>query len=143
MVVQLVRHHLRPGFLSREPGLTRRAIHRFYKELGDHGPACGLAWWADRMATRGPQSRVSEIDQQRVRLEELLNPYFFQVETVVKPPRLVDGHKLMETLGLAPGSMVGRLLAVIEEAQAEGSVTTTEDALALARRVHAQRATDA
>lgn len=142
IIVQLVRHHLRPGFLSREPELTRRAVHRFYKELGDNGPACGLAWWADRMATRGPQSRVSEIDQQRARLEELLNPYFFQAETLVKPPRLVDGHKIMEILDLAPGSMVGRLLAVIEEAQAEGSVTTTEEALALARRVHEQRTKD-
>ena len=134
---QLVLHHLRPGFLSREPQLTRRAVYRFFKELGDDGPACLLVWWADRMATRGSKSRVDQIDQQRSRLEELLNAYFFQAEEVVKPSRLVTGHQLMETFHLAPGPRIGELLAAIEEAQAEGRVHTSEEALALARALMA------
>ena len=133
LVCGLVRHHLRPGFLSREPQLTRRAVYRFFKELGEDGPACLLEWWADRMATRGPKSRVDQIDLQRAFVEEMLGAYFFKAEEVVRPPRLVDGHQLMQTLGLAPGPMVGRLLAAIEEAQAEGHVRTADDALVLAR----------
>ncbi|MBI4003512.1 MAG: HD domain-containing protein [Candidatus Omnitrophica bacterium] len=133
MISQLVRHHLRPGFLSREPQLTRRAIYRFYKDLGDDGPACLLTWWCDRMATRGPLSRVDQLDQQRARLEELLSPYFFKVEEIVKPPRLVDGHQLMAEFHLTPGPAVGELLAAIEEAQAEGQVHSAEEALALAK----------
>ena len=116
MVVALVRHHLRPGFLSREPELTRRAIYRFYRELEDDGPACGLAWWADRLATRGPRSRVDQVDQQRERLEEILRPYFFKVEDIVRPPRLVDGCRLMQELQVPSGPLIGELLALIEEA---------------------------
>ena len=134
MVVQLVRHHLRPGFLSREPELTRRAIYRFYKDLGDNGPACALTWWSDRMATRGPLSNVAQIDEQRGRLEALLTPYFFKVEDIVKPPRLVDGHRLMQELRLEPGTIVGELLGAIEEAQAEGRVHSPEEAMTLARQ---------
>ncbi len=133
MVIQLVRHHLRPGFLSREPQLTRRAVYRFFKELGNDGPACLLLWWADRMATRGSKSRLDQVDQQRSRLEELLHAYFFKAEEVVTPPRLVDGHSLMQAFDLSPGPLIGELLGVIEEAQAEGRIRTSEDALAFAR----------
>lgn len=133
LVCQMVRHHLRPGFLSREPVLTRRAVYRFFKDLGDDGPACLLTWWADRMATRGPRSRLDQLDQQRARLEELLNAYFFKAEEVVRPPRLVDGRRLMAHLGLSPGPVVGELLNAIEEAQAEGTIHSADDALALAQ----------
>ena len=133
MVERLVRHHLRPGFLSREPQLTRRAIYRFFKDLEDDGPGCLLTWWADRMATRGPQSHLDQVDQQRTRLEELFNAYFFKAAEVVKPPRLITGHQLMDALRLAPGPVIGTLLNLIEEAQAEGRVRCPEEALQLAR----------
>ena len=85
------------------------------------------------MATRGSKSRVHEIDQQRSRLEEMIHPYFFQVEEVVKPPRLVNGNELMETFQLPPGPRIGQLLGAVEEAQAEGRVRTKTQALALVR----------
>jgi putative nucleotidyltransferase with HDIG domain len=141
MITQLVRHHLRPGFLSREPQVTRRAIYRFYKDLGDDGPACLLTWWCDRLATRGPLSRVDQLDQQRARLEELLSPYFFKVEEIVRPPRLVDGHQLMTEFHLTPGPAVGALLAAIEEAQAAGQVHSASEALALAKEYLAKSRT--
>jgi tRNA nucleotidyltransferase/poly(A) polymerase len=134
MVCALVRHHLRPGFLSREPQLTPRAIYRFFKDLGDNGPGCLLTWWADRMATRGPKSRLDQLDQQRGRLEELLNAYFFRAAEIVKPARLITGTRLMETFRLEPGPRIGELLGAIEEAQAEGRIHSAEEALAFAKQ---------
>ena len=52
-----------------------------------------------------------------------------------KAERLVDGHLLMETLGLPPGALVGRLLEAIQEAHGAGEVATQQEALALARRL--------
>ncbi|MBI4322941.1 MAG: HD domain-containing protein [Candidatus Omnitrophica bacterium] len=135
MVRHLVLFHLRPGHLSRQAQLTRRAIFRFFRDVGEDGPACLLMWWADRLATRGPASHLDQIDQQRARLEELLGAYFFKPEEAVRPPRLLDGRQLMEALGLTPGPVVGELLRAIEEAQAEGRLQTKEDALALAREL--------
>lgn len=131
----LVLYHLRPGFLSREPVLTRRAIYRFFRDLDEDGPACLLVWWIDRMATRGPASRLDQIDQQRARLEELLRAYFFKPEEAVRPPKLINGQELMQALALQPGPLIGTLLRAIEEAQAEGNLHTREEALALARQV--------
>ncbi|MBI2884941.1 MAG: HD domain-containing protein [Candidatus Omnitrophica bacterium] len=133
MVEQLVRSHLRPGHLSREVQLTARAVFRFFRDLGEDGPACLLVWWADRMATRGPSSNVDQIDQQRARLEELLRAYFLKPEEAVAPPKLLDGRQLMQALGLPPGPVIGRLLQAVQEAQAEGRVAGVEDALRVAR----------
>jgi poly(A) polymerase/tRNA nucleotidyltransferase (CCA-adding enzyme) len=48
---------------------------------------------------------------------------------------LVDGNQLMKALGLPPGRPVGRLLALIQEAQAAGEVTTRDQAIELARQL--------
>ncbi len=45
---------------------------------------------------------------------------------------LVDGHRLMERLGLGPGPVLGRLVRALAEAQASGSVADVDGALALA-----------
>ncbi len=140
LIYRLVLYHLRPGHLSREPVVTRRAIFRFFRDLEEDGPACLLVWWIDRMATRGPGSRLDQIDQQRSRLEELLGAFFFKPEEAVKPPKLIDGNELMNTFGLTPGPVVGTLLRAIEEAQAEGIIHSKDEALALAKD-HLQRQT--
>lgn len=51
---------------------------------------------------------------------------------------LVDGHNLMEHLGLAPGPTVGIILQELAEAQAAGSVASVEEALALAEEVYSK-----
>jgi poly(A) polymerase len=135
LLEKLVLYHLRPGHLSREVELTRRAVFRFFRDLGDDGPACLLLWWADRMATRGPASKVNQIDQQRLRLEELFHAYFFKPEEVVHPPRLIDGNDLMKIFKVKPGPVIGKILKFIEEAQAEGKVSNIEEALGLAKQL--------
>jgi len=133
MVERMVLYHLRPGHLSRTPELTPRAIFRFFRDLGDDGPACLLVWWADRLSTRGPSSKLDQIDQQRARLEELLRAYFLKPEESVRPPKLLDGNELMQALGLPSGPQIGRLLQAIQEAQAEGRVRSRSEAIELAK----------
>src|SRR5262249_13167435 len=60
----LARHidaHLRPGFLTREPQITRRAIYRFFRDTQSEGPGVLLVWMADRLATHGPHVSTEEI----------------------------------------------------------------------------------
>ena len=58
-----------------------------------------------------------------------------QEEEAVSSPRLVDGHQVMDALGLKPGPMLGKVLNVVEEAQATGEIGSRKEALALAREV--------
>jgi len=50
------------------------------------------------------------------------------------PAKLIDGNDIMNTFDLAPGPLVGKLLAMVNEAHASGELNTREKALALVRR---------
>jgi len=49
------------------------------------------------------------------------------------PPRLINGHDLMEYLCLPPSPLIGRLLQAVEEGIAEGRITDKMAALKYAR----------
>jgi poly(A) polymerase len=49
-------------------------------------------------------------------------------------PALLRGEDVMEAFGLPPGAEVGRLLALVREAQDLGLVSTRDEALAHLRR---------
>ncbi len=53
----------------------------------------------------------------------------FQEESLVSPPKLVDGHDLIDIFGMSPGPRIGELLEVVRESQAAGELTTREEVL--------------
>jgi tRNA nucleotidyltransferase (CCA-adding enzyme) len=53
-------------------------------------------------------------------------------DAIAHPSALLTGQDLMAALKLAPGPHIGRLLAEIQLARAEGKITTEAEALALA-----------
>jgi hypothetical protein len=53
-------------------------------------------------------------------------------EEVLKPAPLLTGNDLISA-GYRPGPMFGIVLSEIEDAQLEGRISTTEEALRLAR----------
>jgi tRNA nucleotidyltransferase/poly(A) polymerase len=55
-------------------------------------------------------------------------------QTVAAPPKLIDGHDLMREFGLKPGPKIGQILEEVRESQGAGEISTSEEALALARR---------
>lgn len=137
-VATLVEEHLRPGQLShRGAPPTRRALYRFFRDLGDAALDVLILALADLASARGP--RLHPVAwRNRVRYISYVLRRRYEEESIVKPPRLVTGHDLMATFGLTPGPLIGRLLAAIEEAQGAGEVETHEEALALAQRLLAR-----
>jgi poly(A) polymerase/tRNA nucleotidyltransferase (CCA-adding enzyme) len=132
----IIRAHLRPAHLARVEGpVTRRAVYRFFQDAGSAGIEVVLLSLADHLSTWGP-NLVPERWARRLEVAELLLSYYFeQYEEVVDPEPLVDGRDLMDELGLEEGPQIGRLLRQIREAQAAGTVTSRDEALALARSV--------
>lgn len=132
-VYTIVREHMRPGQLLDLREITMRAVQRFFSALGDCGPDVLLHMLADHMATRGPNLNVRAWIAQAQWADSLLDTVWGARAEPVAP--LANGNDLMRELGLAPGPQIGRLLAAIGEAQADGTITTREQALALARRL--------
>ncbi|MCZ6670997.1 MAG: CCA tRNA nucleotidyltransferase, partial [Acidobacteria bacterium] len=54
--------------------------------------------------------------------------------SILKPPRLVDGHDVMKNLKIGPGRAVGNVLERIRELQEEGSISSRAEALREVRK---------
>ena len=61
----------------------------------------------------------------------MLADYYERRQKVISPPRLINGHDLMEEFDLEEGPRIGELLEAVREAQVEGEVVTRDKALAL------------
>ncbi|MFO8101552.1 MAG: HD domain-containing protein [Dehalococcoidia bacterium] len=134
MVTRIIDQHLRPGHLSNAPEPpTSRAIYRYFRDNSDTGIDILFLSLADHLATRGP-SFEWEGWQEHVEVTRQMLAGWFDEEAVISPPKLIDGHILIEKLGISPGPEIGRLLETVREAQASGEINTEEDALDFARK---------
>lgn len=129
----IVREHMRPGQLAVLDTITMRAVLRFFSATGTAGPDVLLHLLADHMATRGPHMRVRSWIAQAAWIDALLDVIWGAQSEPVVP--LANGDDLILAFGLRPGPLIGRLLAAIGAAQADGTITTREQALVLARRL--------
>jgi poly(A) polymerase len=131
---RMVRAHMRPGNLGHQPVLTDRAIFRFYRDLERDAVAMLVVSLADHFTYLSEKERKSKKDPVFLTIRRMLSNYFLKPETV-QPPKIVDGHFLMNKLRLPEGPQVGRLLNAVREAQASGKVKTREQALTLAQKL--------
>ena len=136
-VKRIVAGHMRPLHLANGGGkLTRRAVYRYFKATGASGVNIALLALADHLATydgTGPDPQWQALLNV---VAGLCHHYFERHEETVAPQPLVDGRTLMEALALEPGPEVGRLLRLIQEAQAAGELETAVAAIEFARSCH-------
>lgn len=136
-VRSIVAGHMRPLFLANEHRLpSRRTAYRYYRSLHEAGLDVALLSLADHLATYNGRGDETAWGALLAVVTTLLDVYFHQYESIVAPPRLIDGRTVMELLATPPGQEIGRLLKLLEEAQATGEVTTADEAIAFVRRHH-------
>ncbi|MGQ9502743.1 MAG: CCA tRNA nucleotidyltransferase [Anaerolineae bacterium] len=126
-VMSIVRWHLRPLLLARETTVSRRALHRFFRDAGEAGVSVTLLALADCMAV-DESSWHERKDKVLGTLEQLLEAYFERRDEIVTPPLLLSGNEIIHQLGITPGPLIGSLLQELQEAQAAGEVVTRAQA---------------
>ena len=134
-ILKLIEGHMRPGQIHLESNNLHKQLYRYFKDLGVEGADMAIFSLADRLAAKGPAVTDDMIDREYEICRLLLDTLFNRSQLIAKPPKLMTGRILIEELGIRPGPMVGLLLDGIEEAQLDGSVTTTDGALEYARRL--------
>ncbi len=134
MVRLMTEHHMRPGYLARDEIPTRRAIYRYFRDTGDVGIDTLFLGLADHLAARGPTLDPDEWRRHTETTQYVLSKWFEERATVM-PPKLIDGHILIDRLGLTPGPQIGDLLEAVREAQAAGEIETADGALELAKKL--------
>jgi poly(A) polymerase len=136
VVVRLIRGHMRPFFLAnnqRQGTLTLKACLRLVKSIAEHLPGLFLLAMADALAGKGEGSPEA-IEREVAGLFDRM--YRVEQENVA-PVRsalpLITGNDLIKELHLKPGPEFRRILAQVEEAHMENTISTRKQALALAR----------
>jgi hypothetical protein len=124
-------HHMRPGQLGQDGPVTPRAIRRYFVDLGPTGIYVALFSLADHLATLGPQP-ADDAWQRHLGVVRLLLTSYIRERDSILPPRLISPEELVRRLNLNPGPIVGQLLDLISEAQAEGKIHSKEEAIWLA-----------
>ncbi len=125
----MVKNHLRPGQMSNSGLPSRRAIYRYFRDTGEAGIDILFLSLADHLATRGPNLDMAQW-QMHGQLVKYVITQRFEDNSTVTPPKLIDGHDLIDTFNLIPGPKIGELLEAVREAQAAGEVNTKEEAIA-------------
>jgi len=131
MLLVLIKNHMWPHLLATQEEITDRACRKFFREMEADGVGVLLLAWADSLASAGP---VDSSEPLADSIGKLLGFYTEKCEEVVLPP-LISGRDLIEELGLVPGPIFGRILKQVEKGREEGSLTTRDEALRLARDI--------
>ena len=144
LVESLVYHHLRPVQMAKtgihknsenvnaenEELPTQRAIYRFFRDTGEFGIDILFLALADYLASRGPLASMEEWKRHCQLINYIIAEHHKQQAKTLLV-KFVDGHDIMNTFGLAPGPLIGKLLARVHEAHASGELSTKQEALAL------------
>ncbi len=132
LVQTVIRHHMRPLQLGRQENVTRRAIHRFFRDTRGLGVDVVLHSLADNLALWHPAQDAAEWRKLIDTAALLLRAYYTEYEDVVSPAPLISGSDLIGRFDIEPGPIIGQVLQAVQEAQAAGEIETSEDALRLA-----------
>ena len=114
---------------------TPRATYRYFRDLGDAAIDTLYLNMADYLAAKGPALGFEDWLYHCRLINHILYQGVGKEADGIERSRLVDGHMLMEILGISPGAEVGRLLEAILEAQGSGEIETAEEAIQLARHL--------
>lgn len=131
---KMIIFHLRPGYLSDNPVLTRRAKFRFFRDAACEAPGVLLVSLADQRATKGSLT-TQESRRRHERLVRRLMKDYFVKKKEKKPQRLLNGNDLIKRFKLEPSPLIGSILSEIEELQAIGKIKTKQQAYVIAKKL--------
>ncbi len=108
--------------------LSIRERFFLFQNVGTLFPVLALSWWV----SKAPQCWSIE-QLERSSITPLIEHYLNPNDPVAHPRPILGGKDLMRELKIHPGPHLGRLLTELQVAQAEGQVTSREEAFAWAK----------
>lgn len=125
-VTRLIYLHMRA--YTYRMGWSDKAVRRYIRDAGELRGKLNALIRAD-CTTKNPRkmkqalSVLDELEERIIKLEEA------EETAKIRPP--IDGHEVMQYLGLQPGPMVGEALRLLLDAKLEGKIETKEEAYKL------------
>jgi poly(A) polymerase len=133
IVQVMVGSHMRPTQMSREGMPTHRAVYRFFRDTGDAAIDVLFLSLADHLAARGPGLDFGQWRMHAQQTSYIIRECLEGEHKIISPPKLIDGHDLINLFGMKPGEKIRLVLESVREAQAAGELNTREEALSYVR----------
>jgi putative nucleotidyltransferase with HDIG domain len=124
----VVRWHLEPLHIKAPGNLRPRHIRRYYARVRPVPLETLLMALADSAASCGPSNTAEARAALHERVGRMLAWFFSDAPARCRP--LIDGDEIMAVAGIAPGPRVKALRERLMDAQADGRVSTEEEARA-------------
>ena len=134
-LANLTLNHLRLGFLVHERPLSRRHVYDYLLATEPDSVDVTMLTVADRLATQGERTRREAVDA-HLELARAMIAEALAWRRSGPPRSPIRGDELALELGIEPGPELGRLLGEIDAAVFAGEVSTRDEAIDLARRIH-------
>ncbi len=136
-VEKMINAHMRPLLLAQmDKPASRRAIFRYFRDTDSAGLDVALLALADHLGTFDGIGHKPDWHKLIQIVSQLFNAYFEQYDVTVAPELLLNGRFVMQELNLKPGPEIGRLLRLLQEAQAAGEITTRAEAINFIHQTH-------
>ncbi|HLF17619.1 MAG TPA: HD domain-containing protein [Candidatus Omnitrophota bacterium] len=130
----IVRWHLRPGYLSNFKQPSEKAVYRYLRDTKEEAISILLVSLADQRSTCGPATTEYDQKHHEAICLDLIQQYLKKKKE--KPfIRLLNGDDLIRELKLKPSPLFKRILSEVEERQTLGECASKQQALKLAREL--------
>ena len=129
MIQTMIEHHLRPSQISQKDQIpTKKAIYRFFRDVGDVALDTIYLSLADFLAARGPNLNREAwlFNSKRIDYTIEEGTKIRQMETEAK---LLNGHEISRIFEVQPSPELGQLILQVREAQATGRINTKQEAI--------------
>lgn len=126
VIKKLIENHMRIGNLANQKVITKKAVYRFFRDIGEDTPKMIVISLADHRTYL--KSGLKSNDPVYKLAKELLNS-FLNKDKISSPPKLIDGHDVMRIFRIPPSPMVGEILEEVREKIAAGKIKTRDEAI--------------
>lgn len=125
----MIKKHMYPTAVVSSPELTEKVMMRFVRKMDENAIDNILIAQADRLSARGPEITEEIVNENITSLNNLLQFYLTQKDSLKPLPKLLDGNEIMKILNISPSPILGKIIESLFEAQISGEISTKEEAV--------------
>lgn len=113
--------------------IPRRSMTSFLRRAGSDWLGVLLITYANIRSAAPKIRRTNAPPIVEEALKRIANLYYDEIGPIMERGRLITGNDILQTFGVIPGVIIGRVLQHIEDLQFEGIIRTPDEALEAAR----------
>lgn len=123
----LIKNHIYPSNVNLA---NDKSVMKFLRKMDNDTVDIIVLAMADRLSARGRDITDEIVAQNINQLNVLMAKYFENLEALKPLPKLIDGHEIMNILGIKPSPLLGKIISALKIEQEEGNISNYNEAVA-------------